>query len=150
MVQDDRLEDLERLVAGDVRVVRHLVGMTHRSDAAIRKTAAAGVGLAARYHPDAIARVIRRLIWSMNEESGANGLTAPQVLEAIARVRPDLVLPVVPDMVRLSGDDNLHDGLADALCVVVHKLPGKVGDVMTQRLQERIDRGECCNDPRNR
>jgi len=145
-VQASDLEAVERLVSTDSRAVRHLVGMTHQPDDAVRQTACDGVGLAAKYHPEMMESVIRRLIWSMNEESGANGLTAPQVLEAIARQRPELVLPVVPDMVRLSGDDNLHDGLADALCVVVHRLPGKVGDIMTARLQKRIEEGKCCDD----
>lgn len=140
------LQALEQLVSEDAHAVRHLVAMTHQLDDAIRLTACKGVGLAARFHPEMIESVIRRLIWSMNEESGANGLTAPQVLEAIARQRPEMILPVVPDMVRLSKDDNLHDGLADAICVVVHNLPGKVGEIMSKRLQKRIEEGKCCDD----
>lgn len=140
------LEAIERLVSRDAHAVRHLVAMTHQIDDAVRRTACKGVGLAARFHPEMMESVIRRLIWSMNEESGANGLTAPQVLEAIARERPELILPVVPDMVRLSADDNLHDGLADALCVVVHSLPGKVGEIMSSRLRKRIEEGRCCDD----
>lgn len=145
-VQAGDLKALEQVVSEDAHAVRHLVSLTHQSDAAVRLTACKGVGLAARYHPELIESVIRRLIWSMNEESGANGLTAPQVLEAIARERPEMVLPVVPDMVRLSGDDSLHDGLADALCVVVHALPGKVGQIMTDRLKKRIEEGKCCDE----
>lgn len=140
------LEVIEQVVSGDAHAVRHLVAMTHQSDDTVRQTACKGVGLAARFHPELMESVIRRLIWSMNEESGANGLTAPQVLEAIARERPEMILPVVPDMVRLSADDNLHDGLADAICVVVHRLPGKVGEIMSNRLQKRIEEGRCCDD----
>lgn len=142
------LKALEQILADEPRAVRHLVTLTHQSDDSLREIACKGVGLAAKHHPELIESVIRRLIWSMNEESGANGLTAPQVLEAIARQQPELILPVVPDMVRLSADDNLHDGLADALCVVVHNLPGRVGKVMSERLQQRIDRGECCDKQR--
>lgn len=145
MVLAGDLEALERMLADEPRAVRHLVTLTHQLDDGVRETACRAVGLAANHHPELIESVIRRLIWSMNEESGANGLTAPQVLEAIARQQPEMVLPVVPDMVRLSAADQLHDGLADAVCVVVHSLPGRVGKIMSDRLQERIDRGECCD-----
>jgi len=140
------LKAIESLVAEDQRSIRHLLRMTHWDDEEVKAAASRGMGLAARYHPDQMERVIRWLIWSMAEESGANGLFSPQVLEAIARERADLVLPVVPDMVRLAGDDNLHDGLADALCVVVHTYPGKIGDIMSGRLRRRLERGNCCDD----
>ncbi len=146
IVADGDLETLERLVAEDQRSIRHLMRMTHQVDERIRAAANRGMGFAARYHPEQMERIIRWLIWSMAEESGANGLFSPQVLEAIARERADLILPVVPDMVRLAGDDNLHDGLADALCVVVHTYPNKVGDIMGKRLRRRIERGNCCDD----
>jgi hypothetical protein len=146
IVDSGDLEALEHLVAEDQRSIRHLMRMTHQVDERIRATANRGMGFAARHHPEQMERIIRWLIWSMAEESGANGLFSPQVLEAIARERADLVLPVVPDMVRLAGDDNLHDGLADALCVVVHSHPGKIGDIMSGRLRRRIERGNCCDD----
>ncbi len=148
-VRDGRLQEIERLVADDSRSLRHLVAMTHQPDEEVRKVACLGVGLAARYHPELVRETVQRLVWAMDTGSGGNALTAPEVLQAIARQRPELLLPVVPDLVRLSGDDGLHDGIADALCIVVHNCPGKVGNIMSKRLAERIERGECC-DPRAR
>ena len=143
-VLEDRLEDIEQVVAGNARAVRHLMSLTYDLDTEIRDRAAKGIGLAARHHTDLGEQVVRRQIWAMNDESGTNAATAPFVLQAIARVRPELVLPVVPDIVRLSNDPGLHDDLADVLCIVVHALPGQVGHKMTASINERIEKGECC------
>ena len=137
---------VEQLVASDSRTVRHLMGLTHVLESDVRNVACDGIGIAARYYPRLMESVIRRLISSMSDESGANGLTAPFVLQAIARQAPELLLDVVPKLVKLAADDNLHDGLADAICIVVHKLPGKVGRIMGDRLQKRVDEGRCCDD----
>ncbi len=140
------VQRVEQLVAMDSRSVRHLMGMTHVTDDRTRATACAGIGIASDYYPELMDSVIRRLLSSMSDESGSNGLTAPQVLEAIARKNPELLLPVVPKLVKLAADDNLHDGIADTICVIVHSLPGKVGRIMGERLQKRVDEGRCCDD----
>ena len=145
-VRSGRREEVERLVEANPKAVRVILAMTYDLDEKVRETACWGVGLSGRFHPELAARVIRNLIWSMNDESGAFGANGPAVLQAIAREDPDLLLPVVPDMVRLSEDENLHDGLADVLCVVVHNRPGKLGDVLTETLNRRIEKGECCGD----
>jgi len=145
-VSSGDIQRVEELVAMDSRSVRHLMGMTHVVDDAQRAMACDGIAIAADYYPELMESVINRLLSSMSDESGSNGLTAPQVLKAIARRRPQLLLPVVPKLVKLAADDNLHDGIADAICVVVHSLPGKVGRIMGDRLQKRVDEGRCCDD----
>ena len=145
-VRSGRRETIEVLVAANPRAIRLLLGMTYDLEPAVRELACWGVGLAGRLFPELAERVIRRLIWSMNDESGAFGDNAPGVLQAIARENPDLLLPVVPDLVRLSEDETLHDGLADVLCVVVHSRPGRLGGALTETLNRRIARGECCGD----
>ena len=149
-VEERRLDDIERWVADEPRVVRLLLGLTYELDEEVRATAATGVGFAARHHPSLAEATIRRLVWAMNDESGTNGVTAPIVLQAIARERPDLLLPVVPDLVRLSTDEGLHDRLADALCIVVHSYPGGVGHALSESINRRIETGECCDDNRRR
>ncbi len=128
--------ELEKLVEGEPRAIRYLVGMSYNPDPAIRTTAIRGVALASRHHPKKVAEVARRLIWAMNDESATNALTAPEVLEAIAEENPELLLPVVPDMTRLAADPGLHEGLARALKTIAHRCPGKVGELLGRSLME--------------
>ena len=120
-------EDLERLIAADRRVVRRLVSLSYRDDPALREGAARCLGVAARHHPRHVQETVRRLVWAMNDESGTNAVTAPAVILAIAREAPEVLLPVVPDLVRLAGDETLHEGLAAALRTITERCPGEVG-----------------------
>lgn len=142
--------ELERLIKDDSRSIRHLIGLSYQLDPAIQRVVSNGVRIATKHHPSQMSDVIKRLLWAMDELSGTNAQSAPGLLQAIARQEPELLLPFVADLVRLSKDEALHDGIADALCIVVHKCPGQVGSRMTRRLQERIDRGECCESPNRR
>jgi hypothetical protein len=110
--------------------------MSYHTNPEIRKTAVRGVALAARYHPELVQNVVRRLVWAMNDESATNALTAPEVLLAIAGERPELLLPVVPDLTRLAGDPGLQDGLAKTLKTVARRCPGKVGASLSRSLNE--------------
>lgn len=142
--------ELEQLIKEDNRSIRHLIGLSYQLDPAIQEMVAKGVQSAAKHHPSQMTNVIKRLLWAMDELSGTNAQSAPGLLQAIARQEPELLLPFVADLVRLSKDEALHDGIADALCIVVHKCPGQVGSRMSRRLQERIERGECCESPSRR
>ena len=142
--------ELEQLIKEDSRSIRHLIGMSYQLDQTIQETVAKGVQFATKHHPSQIGSVIKRLLWAMDELSGTNAQSAPGLLQAIAKQDPELLLPYVPELVRLSKDEALHDGIADALCIVVHKCPGQVGARMSRRLQERIERGECCESPSRR
>lgn len=125
---------LEALVSEESGAVRFLVGMTYREDRPRRRAGARGLALAARYHPKLIGEVIRRLVWAMNDESGTNGLTAPEVLLAIAEEKPELLLPVVPDLTRLSTDAGLQEGLHQTLERLSTACPGEVGDRIARSL----------------
>lgn len=125
---------LEMLVAEHSAAVRYLLGMTYSSEAPRRKAGARGLALAARYHPRLIREVIRRLVWAMNDESGTNALTAPDVLLAIAEESPELLLPVVPDLTRLSTDTGLQVGLRRTLERLSAACPGQVGEQIAQSL----------------
>ena len=140
-------DQLEDLIAKETKVIRYLMGMSYQPEDNIAETAAKAIGLAARHHPKLIKKILRRLVWAMDEQSGTNSYSAPLVLQAIARERPEFLLPIVPDLVRLSINDALHDGIADTLCIVVHACPGGIGASLTKRLNERIEKGECCNGP---
>jgi hypothetical protein len=142
-VQEDRLGDVESLIAREARSIRHLVGLTYQPDPRLRQTAARGVALAGNYHPKLVEDVIRRLVWAMNDESGTNATTAPEVLQAIANEQPELLLPVVPDLVRLATDDNLRDGLTETLRTIVARCPGKVGENLGESLSKRVGKGGC-------
>ena len=142
-VEEGRLDDLDQIVAGDVRAVRFLVGMTYRPDAKIRAFAAQAIARASRHHRKAVAEVVRRLVWAMNEESGGNSLTAPAVIRAIAEEQPDLLLPMVPDLARLAADEGLREDLAAALKAVARACPGEVGSRLAGVLNARGDGCGC-------
>ena len=131
-------DELERLVSEEPGAARHALGLTYHAERGIRKRAARAVALASRRHPSMVQNVIRRLVWAMNDESGTNAATAPEVLQAIADEKPDLLLPMLPDLVRLSADPELSEGLATALRTVSRRYPGEIGRQLAVSLNERI------------
>ncbi len=136
-------EEMEKLVAENSRCVRYLLGMTYHDDAQRRQRAARAIAIAARYHKKLVQKVIRRLVWAMNDESGTNAQTAPEVLCAIAEEQPEMLLPFVPDLTRLAADDSLQAGIARTLRKVTQGCPGEVGQRMSRALAETIKRGGC-------
>ena len=141
-VEQGELGEIERLLAGDPRALRHIFGLTYHADDEIRRTACRGIAIAARHHRRLVQDLVRRLVWAMNEESATNALTAPEVIAAIADEQPDLLLPMVPDLIRLAADDGLNAGLSDALRQVSDRCPGKVGSRLQRSLNERLGAGE--------
>jgi hypothetical protein len=129
---------MEELVNSEPRVVRHLLGHTYHPDPVVRKVASCGLALAARHHPELIQEVARRLVWAMNDESGANALTAPEVLKTIAEERPEILLPLVPDLTRLTADPGLKEGLIATLKIISEGCPGEVGQSLAQSLNKRF------------
>ena len=130
-------EELEGLVSEETRAVRHLLGFTYHEDHEIRMRAARAVALASKHHPALVQSIIRQLVWAMNDESGTNALTAPEVLRAIADETPELLLPAVPDLVRLSAEPELREGLTAALRTVSQHCPGQVSRSLAESLNER-------------
>jgi hypothetical protein len=141
-VEQKHFDALDEIVAREPRAVRHLVGLSYQPDDEVRRAASRGVALAARYHPDLVQSVVRRLVWAMNDESGTNALTAPEVIKAIADERPELLLPVVPDLTRLAADEGLKERLVEALQKVAERCPGKVGQGIEDSLNKRFKRGK--------
>ena len=136
--QTGELTMIEELVAEEPRAVRHLLGLTYHPDSKKREVATRGLVLASKYHPKLVQEVLRRLIWAMNDESGTNALTAPEVIQAIAEEEPGLLLPLVPDLTRLTADPGLRDGLANALKTVAEKCPGEVGPRLSASIRKRF------------
>ena len=134
-------DEIARLVAEEPRAVRHALGLSYREEPLLRMRAARAIALASRSHPDVVQRVIRHLVWAMNEESGTNGATSPEVLQAIADEMPELLLPALPDLMRLSADPKLHEGLVAVLKTVSRSCPGEVGRGLAESIVERI--GSC-------
>jgi hypothetical protein len=142
-IEQDRLAEIEDLIAGEPRTVRHLLRLSYRADEGVRRRAARGIALAARHHESLVQELVRRLVWAMNDESGTNALTAPAVVHAIAEEQPELLLPMVPDLVRLSADEGLREGLAETLRIVVQRCPGKLGQELQRSLNEKLAGGGC-------
>lgn len=140
-VEGGHFDELDRLVAEDPRSVRYLLGMTYQPDEELRGGAARGVGLASRHHPELVQNNARRLVWAMNDESGTNAVTAPAVLQAIAEEQPELLLPLVPDLIRLAGDETLREGLATTLQRIAKGCPGQVGPELQQALNDGLRSG---------
>ncbi len=137
-VRNGSEDELERLVSEEPRAVRHALGLTYDAELGIRKRAARAVALASRRHPAMVQNFLRRLVWAMNDESGTNAATAPEVLQAIADENPELLLPMLPDLVRLSADPALREGLAAALRTVSRRCPGEIGRQLAESLNESI------------
>ncbi len=135
-VSEGRFDDLDQIIADDRRSVRHLVGLSYSPNVDTANNAARAVGMAAIHHPSMVEAVIRRLVWAMNDESGTNALSVPAVIEAIAESNPELLLPVVPDLTRLSSDKGLRKGLHRALKTVAERCPGQVAARLTKDLNE--------------
>ncbi len=138
-IHGGRLDEVEELVAAEPRCLRYLMALTYEPEGEIRHTAARGIALACRHHPDKIQEMVRRLVWAMNDESGTHAVTAPDVVLAIAEENPDLLLPMVPDLIRLAADESLSEGLTAALSIVTQRCPGKVGKGLQEELNKRID-----------
>lgn len=141
-IRSGQLEELEAIVTTDRRAVRHLVSLSYSLDAVTRERAARGVAVASRHHPKLIANIVRRLIWSMNDESGTNAVSAPDVIRAIAEERPEILIPVLPDLIRLSGDESLHEGLSKALRTIAARHPGEIALCLEKALTERMNEGK--------
>jgi hypothetical protein len=118
-------EALEALVAEDARVLRHLASMTYDSDAGVRAAAAHAIARAAGHHPGQVSELVRRLVWAMNDESGTNSRTAPEVIWAIALEQPELLLPMLPDLARLTADEQLRPLLLSAVRAVAERYPSR-------------------------
>lgn len=137
-VRNGSEDELERLVSEEPGAVRHALGLMYHAERGIRKRAARAVALAARRHPAMVQNIIRRLVWAMNDESGTNAATAPEVLQAIADENPELLLPMLPDLVRLSADPELREGLAAALRTVSRRCPGEIGRQLAETFNKRF------------
>jgi len=110
-VRQGRLDDLPALAVADPRALRHLLALAYRPEPEIQAAAGRAIAAASRHHPELVQEMARRLLWAMNDESGTQALTAPEVLRAIAEESPDLLLPLLPELLRLTADPGLHDAL---------------------------------------
>jgi hypothetical protein len=137
------IDAIEALAAEHPRAIRYLVGLMYRPDDGIRRVGARGIALAARHHPRVVKKIIERLLWAMNEESNTYAPAAPEVLLAIAEETPELLVPVAADLVRLSRDANLSQGLGDTLRRIGERCPGEVGQALTKSLNRRLKQGGC-------
>jgi hypothetical protein len=133
--------ELEALIASDRRAVRHLVGFTFCDDAGARRIAAHGLAFAGRRHPAVVGEIVRRLTWAMNEESATNAVWAPDALRAIAEEAPELLLPVIPDLLRLSADPALRERLTETARLVAARYPAEAAGRMERSLADCM-RGE--------
>ena len=141
LVRKGDLEALDALVKKDRRSVRHLVSLTYSPEARLRQPAARALAMAVQYHPKLMKSVVRRFVWAMNDESGTHAVSAPDVLTEIAGRHPEIVLPVVPDLVRLAGDESLREGLSRTLKIVASRYPGEVGRRLGKDLTRRLVTG---------
>lgn len=136
LIESQATSEINELVAADAAAVRHLLSLSYQPDPELRRGAAQVLGVAGKYHPQAVQNVIRRLVWAMNDESGTNAATAPEVLSAIAEERPELLLPMVPDLIRLAADERLREGLTRALRTVAQRCPGHVAEGLTRLMMD--------------
>lgn len=140
-VQKGDVDEVERLTAKSPRALRYLVGLMYQPDENIRKMGAEGIARAARHQPDMVKKIIQRVVWAMNVESNTYAPQAPDVLLAVADENPDLLLPVAGDLIRLSADTSLNQGVCDTLRRIAERCPGKLGRELTRSLNEHLKQG---------
>ena len=140
-VRQGRLADLAGVAAADSRALRHLLALAYRPEAEIRTAAGRAIAAASRHHPELVQEMARRLLWAMNDESGTHALTAPEVLRAIAEVNPDLLLPLLPELLGLTNDPGLHDGLVDVARMVAARNRGGAATTVATALKACATRG---------
>ena len=141
LVEHNLHAELNALVARRPRALRFLLGLSYSADAEVRRCANAALARGGRSHPNLVQNIVRRLVWAMNDESGTNALTAPAVVAAIAEEDPTLLLPMLPDLIRLCGDETLRPDLARALRLVSSGCPGRVGHALQDQLNKQLERG---------
>lgn len=131
-VRQGRLDDLAALAAADRRALRHLLALAYRPEPEIRAAAGRAIAAASHHHPELVQEMAKRLLWAMNDESGTHALTAPEVLRAIAEENPDMLLPLLPELLRLTADPGLHDALVGvARLVAARNRCGAAANVAT-------------------
>ncbi len=144
-VIEGRMEDVEALISEEPRAVRNVMGLMYGDDEQVRANAAKAVAIAARYHERLVGRMMKSLVWAMDQRSGTYAPQAPEVLRIIADENPELLLPVLPDLVRLAGDTSLSQGICDTVRVVVEQCPGELGRRMAESLERRMEYGDFCD-----
>jgi len=144
-VSKGRFDDVEAIVSEEPRSVRHIVGLMYGLDLNVRKNCAEALVIAARHHPKLVKRVVKNLVWAMDEQSGTYAPTAPEILKAIADENPELLVPVMGDLVRLAGDSSLNQGLSSILRVVSNRCPGELGRRLARTLDMRMKYGGQCD-----
>ena len=133
-VEAGRLDDLERLAIADPRALRHVLALVYRPEPAIRTAAARAIAAASRHRQELVGEMARRLVWAMNDESGTHALNAPEVLQALAETNPDLLLPLLPDLLRLTADPALHDRLVEVARLVAARDRGRAAATVATAL----------------
>ena len=136
---------LEAVLKEEPRALRHIVGLMYGEDEAIRSNCAHALVIASKYHKKLVERVVKSLVWAMDQRSGTYAPKAPYVLKAIALENPELILPVLPDLVRLAGDTSLSQGICDTLRVVAEECPGELGGRLARELERRMEYGDFCD-----
>jgi hypothetical protein len=144
------LDAIERLASEQPRSIRYLVSLMYRPDEGARTVGAKGIARAARHHPKIVKEIITRLVWAMSEGANTYAPAAPEVLSAIADENPELLVPVTSDLIRLSKDTSLNQGLCDTLRRVAERCPGTVGQEMTKSLNTKLKQGGCVGDRRRK
>ncbi len=141
-VQAGRFDEVEAIVSKEPKMVRHFMGLMYSLDEAVQRNCAQALVLASKHHPKLVKRVIKNLVWAMDQRSGTFAPTAPKMLIAIADKQPELLTPVMGELVRLAGDASLSEGLCDTLRVVSQSCPGKLGQRLGKTLAMCMKHGD--------
>ncbi len=135
-------DDVEAIVSKEPRSVRRIVGLMYGLDGDARKNCAKALVIAAKHHPKLIKRVVKNLVWAMDEQSGTYAPAAPEILKTIADDNPELLVPVMGELVRLAGDSSLSEGLGSTLRVVANRCPGELGRKLATSLGTQMKYGK--------
>jgi hypothetical protein len=120
---------LGALAAIEPRATRHLVGRLWDPEEVIRRRSARAIGVAAAAHPLMAEKLLRRLMWDLNDESATNGLYGIPAVAEIGYNDPALAAPFIAPLASLSWDHGLRLEIVRALIRIAEAAPAAVRPV---------------------
>ncbi|MFC2171183.1 DVU0298 family protein [Acidobacteriota bacterium] len=119
MLRREAIAECVRAVRSESRGRRLLISLLHDADEEVRWKAIRVLGAYARQlyteNPEQVRRILRQLLWHMNDESGGVIFCAPQAMGEILAEVPELVREYVPVLASFVHEEPFEAGTLWAL-----------------------------------
>lgn len=135
LLESGRHDELDALIASDVRVARHLVGRLWDPDPQLRRRAAVALGSVARVHPARALEIARGLLWALRDEAAMHGRYAVPGLAEMVAADPALLAAFVGPLASMLWDTGMQRDILEGLGRIAEKAPDAVADHLDQVLR---------------